>query len=97
MNKSEFESCVKSGLRGHLVGIGGVSMSPLAEVLHNMGVPITGSDMNDSEAVHLQSIGIDVRVSIRSKISTARALSSDGCRRENNVEIAAATERESCF
>ena len=35
----------------HLVGIGGVSMSPLAEVLHGAGVKITGSDMNDSETV----------------------------------------------
>ena len=30
--------------QSHLVGIGGVSMSPLAEVLHGAGVRITGSD-----------------------------------------------------
>jgi UDP-N-acetylmuramate--alanine ligase len=92
MNKSEFESCVKSGLRGHLVGIGGVSMSPLAEVLHNMGVPITGSDMNDSEAVrHLQSIGIDVRVGHQvENINGASFIIRTAAARENNVEIAAA-------
>ena len=37
------------GKRAHLVGIGGVSMSPLAEVLHGEGLIITGSDMKDSD------------------------------------------------
>ena len=89
---TEFETCVKSGLRGHLVGIGGVSMSPLAEVLHNMGVPITGSDMNDSEAVrHLQSLGIDVQVGHRAdNIGGASFIIRTAAAREDNVEIAAA-------
>ncbi len=51
------------GKRAHLAGIGGVSMSPLAEVLHGMGLHVQGSDMNDSPAVkHLRSLGIDVAV-----------------------------------
>lgn len=28
----------------HLIGIGGVSMSGIAEILHNWGIVITGSD-----------------------------------------------------
>ena len=51
------------GRRAHLAGIGGVSMSPLAEVLHGMGLSVQGSDMNESPAVaHLRALGIDVRV-----------------------------------
>lgn len=31
------------GKRAHLAGIGGVSMSPLAEVLHSMGLSVQGA------------------------------------------------------
>ncbi len=49
------------GRRAHLVGIGGVSMCPLAEVLQGMGLQVQGSDMNDSATVkHLRSLGIPV-------------------------------------
>ncbi len=51
------------GRRAHLAGIGGVSMSPLAEVLLGMGLTVQGSDMNESPAVeHLRSLGITVAV-----------------------------------
>lgn len=51
------------GKRAHLAGIGGVSMCPLAEVLHGMGLQIQGSDMNESDTVeHLRSLGISVAV-----------------------------------
>ncbi|NLA85690.1 MAG: UDP-N-acetylmuramate--L-alanine ligase [Clostridiales bacterium] len=92
MNISEFENCVKSGTRGHLVGIGGVSMSPLAEVLHNMGVPITGSDMSDSTTVrHLRHHGIDVTVGHRDEnVEGAGFLIRTAAVREDNVEITAA-------
>ena len=42
---TELKSRLKPGCRAHLVGIGGVSMAPLAEVLHGMGVIVSGSDM----------------------------------------------------
>ena len=35
--------------RIHFVGIGGAGMSGLAEVLLNMGYPVTGSDLKASE------------------------------------------------
>lgn len=51
------------GKRAHLVGIGGVSMSPLAEVLQGEGLIISGSDMKESPAVeHLRSLGIPVTI-----------------------------------
>ena len=52
-----------AGRRGHLIGVGGVSMSPLAEVLAEAGLVITGSDMNEGANVaHLRSLGIPVAI-----------------------------------
>ena len=51
------------GKRVHLVGIGGVSMCPLAEVLRGMGLTVQGSDMTESDTVrHLRSLGIQVAI-----------------------------------
>ena len=51
------------GKRAHLVGIGGVSMCPLAEVLQGKGLQVQCSDMSDSEtAQHLRSLGIPVAI-----------------------------------
>ncbi len=56
------------GRKGHLVGIGGVSMSPLAEVLAEAGLIISGSDMSEGENVkHLRSLGIQVFVGHRAE------------------------------
>ena len=47
------------GKRAHLVGIGGVSMCPLAEVLRGQGLLVQGSDMNESNTVrHLRELGV---------------------------------------
>ena len=54
---------IRPGKHCHLAGIGGVSMSPLAQVLHSHGVTVTGSDMRESAAVdHLRSLGIQVAI-----------------------------------
>lgn len=45
----------------HFVGIGGAGMCGIAEVLHNEGYRITGSDITESRVVQrLQSLGIPV-------------------------------------
>ncbi len=47
----------------HFVGIGGIGMSGMAELLHNLGFTVSGSDMVESERTHhLNSIGIDVNI-----------------------------------
>ena len=57
----EFDNFLSPGRKGHLVGIGGVSMSSLAEVLCGMGLNITGSDMNETPNVRsLRAHGIQV-------------------------------------
>ena len=45
----------------HFIGIGGISMSGLAELLHTNGFTITGSDWHESHITkHLESLGIRV-------------------------------------
>ncbi|HEV7558040.1 MAG TPA: UDP-N-acetylmuramate--L-alanine ligase [Kofleriaceae bacterium] len=46
----------------HFVGIGGMGMCGIAEVLANMGYRVSGSDMNDTEITrHLSNIGCTVK------------------------------------
>ena len=59
---------MRAGSHGHLIGVGGVSMSPLAEVLSGMGLVIDGSDINDGENVaHLRGKGINVAIGHRAE------------------------------
>jgi len=47
----------------HFVGIGGIGMSGIAEVLKSMGYSISGSDIKESQITdHLKSIGINIRI-----------------------------------
>ena len=60
---TKIQPYIAPGRRVHLAGIGGVSMCPLAEVLHGMGLLVQGSDMKDSDSVeNLRSLGIPVHV-----------------------------------
>ena len=64
-NQKDIFSYLVPGKCAHLAGIGGVSMSPLAEVLHGMGLKVQGSDMNDGPSVeHLRSLGIPVAIEV---------------------------------
>ncbi len=55
----------------HMIGIGGVSMSGIAEILHNWGFNITGSDWADSEAVQTL-IKRGIKVTIGHNLEDAR-------------------------
>jgi UDP-N-acetylmuramate--alanine ligase len=47
----------------HFVGIGGIGMSGIAEVLHNLGYEVTGSDLRDTETtMRLRGQGIKVYI-----------------------------------
>ena len=47
----------------YFIGIGGISMSGIAEILHNKGHIICGSDANKSEITeHIQKVGMNVFV-----------------------------------
>ncbi len=96
MNHSvPIEAFLVPGKLAHLVGIGGVSMCPLAEVLARMGLRVQGSDMSESPTVErLRGLGIPVTVGHNAEnlgrcdfvIRTAAA-------RDSNPEIAGAIAR----
>ncbi len=91
-----FEKYLAPGMRGHLIGIGGVSMSPLAEVLKDMGLDIRGSDMNESEKTeHLRSLGIEVHIghSAENLAPDADFVVRTAAVHDENPEIVAAHER----
>ena len=61
MSVSKLKEMLKPGIHAHLVGIGGVSMFPLSEMLMDRGIIVTGSDMRQSDNVkYLQSQGVKV-------------------------------------
>ena len=85
-------SYIAPGRKAHLVGIGGVSMAPLAEVLHGKGVLVTGSDMHESKTTaHLRSLGIRVTVGHRAEtVDGAECVIRTAAVHDDNPEIAAA-------
>ncbi|MBQ6540841.1 MAG: UDP-N-acetylmuramate--L-alanine ligase [Oscillospiraceae bacterium] len=93
--KSELGKYITSGQRGHLVGIGGVSMSPLARVLIGMGAPITGSDINDSKAVkELRDLGVKVYIGhYPENVEGAGYIIRTAAAHDDNPEIRAAREQ----
>ena len=86
------EEYIRPHRRAHLVGIGGVSMSPLAEVLHGAGVTVTGSDMNEGSAVlHLRELGIPVTIGhLPESVKGADCVIRTAAVHDDNPEIAAA-------
>ena len=65
---TEFDNFLSPGRRGHLIGIGGVSMSSLADVLWGMGIAVSGSDMNQNKNVMgLTEKGIPVTIGHRAE------------------------------
>lgn len=56
-------SMFKSVNRIHFVGIGGIGMSGIAEILIHQGFSISGSDMSESENVrYLRNLGADIYI-----------------------------------
>ena len=92
MTDLDIRSFIAPGRRAHLPGIGGVSMAPLAEVLHGAGMVITGSDMRESAAVeHLRSLGIPVHIGHRAEnLGQAELVIRTAAVHDDNPEIAAA-------
>ena len=83
---------LKPGKKIHLVGIGGVSMRPLALVLRDRGMEITGSDMNSSVSTdELIEKGITVFIGHRAEnIEGADCIIRTAAAHNDNPEIAAA-------
>jgi UDP-N-acetylmuramate--alanine ligase len=83
---------IKNANKIFLVGIGGVSMCALAEVLINKGFDITGSDIQDGEAVNtLREKGIKVIIGHNAaNIAGCDVLIRTAAARDDNPEVAEA-------
>ena len=92
---TKIQPYIAPGRRVHLSGIGGVSMSALAEVLHKMGLVVQGSDMTASDNVlRLRHMGITVAEGHRAEaIEGAEFVIRSAAIRDENPEIAAAKEK----
>lgn len=79
----------------HFVGIGGVGMSGIAEVLQNLGYQISGSDLSDSPTLRrLAALGIQTRVGhAASHVAGADAVVTSTAVQPDNPEVLAARVR----
>ncbi len=90
--KLAIQDYIRPGAHAHLVGIGGVSMEPLAEVLHRAGVVVTGSDLHESAGVaRLRALGIPVTIGhLPGSVAGAGCVVRTAAVHDDNPEIAAA-------
>lgn len=79
----------------HFVGVGGIGMSGLAEILLNLGYEVSGSDLTASEITQrLESYGLRFQEGHHAaNIGDAGILVVSAAVRDDNVEVAAASER----
>ena len=76
----------------HFVGIGGIGMSGIAEVMHNLGYQVRGSDITDNANVkRLNSLGINIDIGHDAdNVTGASVLVMSSAVNDNNPEILAA-------
>jgi len=79
----------------HFIGIGGIGMSGIAEVLHNLGHKVQGSDQSDSANVQrLRDKGIPVFVGQTAEnLGEAEVVVVSTAIKKNNPELMAAREK----
>jgi len=76
----------------HFVGIGGIGMSGIAEVLVNLGFRVSGTDLKESAVIgRLRSLGIEVNLGHEAKhIEGAQVVVISSAVRGDNPEVVAA-------
>lgn len=79
----------------HFVGIGGIGMSGIAEVLHNLGYEVTGSDIKDSDTTNrLNSLGVKIYIGHKAEnIDEAHVVVISSAVSRDNPEVIAAKEK----
>ena len=78
----------------HFVGIGGIGMSGIAEVMHNLGYSVQGSDISESASVErLRARGIEVKIGHeRENVEGVAVVVTSTAVKRTNPEVAAALE-----
>ncbi len=79
----------------HFVGIGGIGMSGIAEVMHNLGYQVQGSDSGENANVlRLRGLGIDVKIGQKaSNLTGAKVLVVSSAIKDDNPEVVEARYR----
>ena len=79
----------------HFVGIGGIGMSGIAEVLHNLGYTVQGSDQSENANVQrLRDKGIACHIGHKAEnLGAAEVVVVSTAIKKNNPELVAARER----
>lgn len=81
--------------RVHFIGIGGIGMCGLAELLHNLGARVTGSDASENaQTIRLKQLGIEVFAGHAAKnVEDAEVVVYSSAVKESNVEYQAARQK----
>jgi len=79
----------------HFVGIGGIGMSGIAEILHNLGYSVRGSDLSESANVlRLRQLGIHIEIGHKAEnLGEAQVVVVSSAVKPDNPEVAAARAR----
>ncbi len=81
----------------HFVGIGGIGMSGIAEILHNLGYTVQGSDVAENANIkRLTEIGIPVSIGHdANNLGDAQVVVVSSAIKMDNPEVIAANARRS--
>jgi UDP-N-acetylmuramate--alanine ligase len=79
----------------HFVGVGGIGMSGIAEVLHNLGYRVQGSDLADgANTRRLAALGIPIRIGhAAANLDGAEVVVISSAVKPDNPEVAMARAR----
>jgi UDP-N-acetylmuramate--alanine ligase len=79
----------------HFVGIGGIGMSGIAELLHNLGYSVQGSDIAENNNTHrLRAMGVPVAIGHdEANLGDAEVVVISSAVKQNNPEVVAARAR----
>ena len=80
----------------HFVGIGGIGMSGIAEVLLNLGYKVSGSDMKESDTTErLRKLGGEIAIGHRAEnITSPHVVVISSAVKNDNVEVVSAREKQ---
>lgn len=76
----------------HFIGIGGIGMSGIAEVLHNLGYQVQGSDIADNANVkRLRDLGMNISIGHKGEnVKDAKVVVTSSAVKADNPEVLAA-------
>ena len=79
----------------HFVGIGGIGMSGIAEILHNLGYKVQGSDIAESANVkRLRNLGMEIHIGhVAENLGESRVVVISSAVKSDNPEVVSARAR----